>query len=130
MTNKPRWRPIETARQDGTKIWVYAAEYEGLPAFQTECRYHPDAGWCVDELRHVTHWVPMEEVWLPSPTCKDSLQAQADDTWVWRRPDGTPFTGFAEPEGDLVIDLKKHPIPFEPDLDKPFEPDLDKWDQD
>lgn len=62
------WKPIETAPKDGTVVWVYvAARSEGvqeeLPAFQTCCAYHPDAGWCADELREVTHWMPL----LPEP---------------------------------------------------------------
>jgi len=62
------WRPIETAPTDGTPVWTYTAEREGLPAFQSTCAYHPDAGWCTDELRYVTHWRPMRDVWLPPPT--------------------------------------------------------------
>lgn len=56
------WRPIETAPRDGTVVIVHAAERDGLPAFQTVCAWHPDAGWCVCELREVTHWQP-----LPAP---------------------------------------------------------------
>jgi len=59
------WMPIETAPKDGTLVWAYTAEREGLPAFQSACAYHPDAGWCTDELRYVTHWRPMRDVWLP-----------------------------------------------------------------
>ena len=51
------WRPIDTAPLD-RPVWVYVAEYEGLPSFQTACAWHPDAGWCADELRPVTHWMP------------------------------------------------------------------------
>lgn len=58
----PRWMPIETVPKDGTEVWVYLAEREGLPAFQTRCAWHPDAGWCACELREVTHWMP-----LPTP---------------------------------------------------------------
>lgn len=56
------WQPIASAPKDGMLVWVYAAEREELPAFQTWCAYDPDAGWCVDELREVTHWMP-----LPAP---------------------------------------------------------------
>jgi len=24
-----------------------------------QASYHPDAGWCVDELRQATHWMPV-----------------------------------------------------------------------
>lgn len=59
-------QPIETAPQDGTEVWVYVAEESAgwddpLPAFECKAAYHPDAGWCVDELRQVTHWRPLRE---------------------------------------------------------------------
>jgi len=55
------WQPIETALRD-RMIWVYAPAYEGLPEIVGPCRWHDDAGFCVDELRSPTHWRP-----LPSP---------------------------------------------------------------
>lgn len=61
------WQPIATAKRDGTLVWVYTAPRDGLPAFQSACAYHPDAGWCTDELREVTHWAPQRTVWLPPP---------------------------------------------------------------
>ncbi len=56
------WRPVETAPKDGTVVLVYAPEREGLRSIICTCNYHPDGGWCVDELRFVTHWRP-----LPAP---------------------------------------------------------------
>ncbi len=53
------WQPIATAPTDGTPVKVYAAAYEDLPGFQTVAAYHPDGGWCVCELRTVTHWQPL-----------------------------------------------------------------------
>lgn len=61
------WQPIETAPRDGTTVWVYVAARQGLPAFQTWCAYHPEAGWCADELRPITHWVPLERIELSPP---------------------------------------------------------------
>ena len=61
------WRPIETAPKDGTVVLVFAEERQGLPAFQCTAAYHEDAGWCVDELREVTHWMP-----LPPPPQKEN----------------------------------------------------------
>lgn len=68
------WMPIETAPRDGTMVWVYTAAREGLRSFQGPCAYHPDAGWCTDELREVTHWVPLSAVYLspPSPMAVDA----------------------------------------------------------
>lgn len=63
----PPWQPISTAPEDGTVVWVYTAAYDDLPAFQGPCAYHPDAGWCTDELRWVTHWVPLQTVYLAPP---------------------------------------------------------------
>ncbi len=54
---EPRWKPIETAKTDGTEYIVLASPKHGLPGFVTKCAYHEDAGWCVDELRDVTHWL-------------------------------------------------------------------------
>lgn len=60
------WQPIETAPTDGTWVWVFVAEREGLPSFQCPCAYHPDGGWCCDELREVTHWRPLQ--YYPEPS--------------------------------------------------------------
>lgn len=61
------WRPISSAPEDGTVVWVYTAAAHGLPAFQGPCAHHPDAGWCTDELRIVTHWVPLTDLYLEPP---------------------------------------------------------------
>ena len=66
------WQPIETAPRDGTLVWVYVAEREELPAFQAPCAWHEDAGWCCDELRPVTHWVPIRSVWRLPPVPGDA----------------------------------------------------------
>lgn len=58
----PEWRPISEAPKDGTVVLVWAAPFQDLPGFQSTASYHPDAGWCVDELREVTHFLP-----LPTP---------------------------------------------------------------
>jgi len=62
------WQPIETIPTDANKPWderrfwlLYAPEREGLPAMQSVCRYHDDAGWCIDELRTATHGQPLPE---------------------------------------------------------------------
>lgn len=52
------WELIESAPQDGKPVWVYVAMAHGLPPFEDKCSWHPDAGWCADELRPVTHWHP------------------------------------------------------------------------
>jgi hypothetical protein len=62
MTDAPRWRPIAEAPRDGTRVLVWAAPYDDLEGFHTIAAYHADAGWCVCELRYVTHWMP-----LPAP---------------------------------------------------------------
>jgi hypothetical protein len=53
------WRPIETAPKDGATLLAYASPAHGLDGFQTLCSWHPDAGFCVDELREATHWMPL-----------------------------------------------------------------------
>ena len=56
------WQPIETAPKDGTLVIVFAPSIYDLSEIVCVAAYHLDAGWCVDELREVTHWMP-----LPTP---------------------------------------------------------------
>lgn len=58
----PEWQPIDTAPRDGTVVLIYAPPHAGLGDIICKASWHEDAGWCVDELRDVTHWMPM-----PSP---------------------------------------------------------------
>lgn len=53
------WAPIATAPRHGL-VEVWAGDCEGLEGFITRAEWHPDAGWCVDELREVTHWRPVD----------------------------------------------------------------------
>lgn len=53
------WMPIETAPRDGSAFLAYTAAAHGLPPFVSLCKWHPDAGFCTDELRNVTHWRPL-----------------------------------------------------------------------
>ncbi len=55
----PRWRDIATAPKDGTEIWTYSPPAHGLKALYSTCAWHPDAGFCVCELRDPTHWMPL-----------------------------------------------------------------------
>lgn len=50
-----RWQPIETAPED-REVLVYVAPKHGLEGFQCFAQYHPDAGWCCDELRETVCW--------------------------------------------------------------------------
>lgn len=52
------WQPIATA-PTGDDVLVYAAPAHGLPGFMAVTRWHSDGGWCVDELRAITHWMPL-----------------------------------------------------------------------
>lgn len=53
------WLPIETAPRDGAHVLVYAPGRDGLSALMSVCQWHDDAGWCIDELREPTHWMPL-----------------------------------------------------------------------
>jgi hypothetical protein len=55
------WMPIETAPKDGTEFWAYSQDLSGngLSSFQSRCAWHPDAGFCTDEIREPTHWMPL-----------------------------------------------------------------------
>jgi len=61
------WQPIETAptgdagTRDAPDVLVYAAPAHGLRGFMAVTRWHYAGGWCVDELRPVTHWMPLPE---------------------------------------------------------------------
>lgn len=57
------WKPIDSAPKDGTLFLAYAeAGQHDLPALFSLCAWHPDAGFCICELREATHWQP-----LPAP---------------------------------------------------------------
>jgi hypothetical protein len=59
------WRPADDAPKDRL-ITVFAPSKEGLPPIVCSCQWHEDAGFCVDEIREVTHFVP-----LPPPPAKE-----------------------------------------------------------
>ena len=52
------WMPMETAPKDGTEIIVYCPPAHGLPHMVSFCAWHEDAGFCVDELREPSLWIP------------------------------------------------------------------------
>ncbi len=52
-------REIETAPKDGTEIVVYCPSAHGIRHMASICAWHADAGFCVDELREPTHWMPL-----------------------------------------------------------------------
>lgn len=60
------WQPIETAPRDRA-ILVWATGAHDLEPIMCTCKWHPDAGFCVDELREPTHWMP-----LPNPPTDES----------------------------------------------------------
>ena len=57
------WQPIETAPKDRSLFLVWAPGRDGLGPMFSLCAWHPDAGFCIDELREPTHWMPLP----PSP---------------------------------------------------------------
>ena len=61
-TRAPQWQDISSAPRDGTPILVFAPSRDGLPDLMAVSKYHPDAGFCIDEIRFETHWHP-----LPAP---------------------------------------------------------------
>ena len=70
------WRDIATAPMDGTEVLVRAAMPDRLqwadPDKQLRpvvrvAAWHPDAGWCVDELREAILWRPLPA----APTTKE-----------------------------------------------------------
>lgn len=49
--------PIETAPRDEI-ILVWAPGRDGLPPIFSMCKWHDDAGFCIDELREPKYWWP------------------------------------------------------------------------
>jgi hypothetical protein len=54
---KDAWQPIDSAPKDGSEIIVYAPSVHGLPSMVSKCAWHPDAGFCIDELRQPEYWI-------------------------------------------------------------------------
>lgn len=54
------WSPISWAPEDGTPVLVLASgEAEGLPDIECVTAFHPETGFCIDELRVETHFKPI-----------------------------------------------------------------------
>lgn len=54
------WKDMREAPKD-RKIKVLVAGREGLPGFVTTVTWHPDGGFCVDELREAIGWCEIVE---------------------------------------------------------------------
>lgn len=59
--NSLDWKPIASAPTDGSEFVVYCPPKHGLPHLASICSYHPDAGFCVDELREPTLWTELPQ---------------------------------------------------------------------
>lgn len=55
-----QWQPMDSAPQD-RNIIVYAPGRDGLPSMASLCRWHPDAGFCVDEVREPICWTEVPQ---------------------------------------------------------------------
>lgn len=53
------WQPIKTAPKDGSLFLSWSPATEGLSPLFSLCSWHPDAGFCVDEIRSPSHWMPL-----------------------------------------------------------------------
>lgn len=58
--NPREWRPISTAPLDRW-VLVFAPSYEGLSKLIMAAKYHPSAGWCIDELRRAKRWQSLKQ---------------------------------------------------------------------
>lgn len=54
------WKPIETAPKD-REIIVYAPSRYDLDDMVSKCKFHEDAGFCIDELRIPMYWIDKPE---------------------------------------------------------------------
>lgn len=81
------WRPISEAPRDGTAILVFASgtssRWDGdLGDLICCCAWHPDAGFCVCELREPSHWRP-----LPAPPSgRNPVELAADPALLSTQP--------------------------------------------
>jgi hypothetical protein len=67
MSEPMTWQPMATAPKDGTLFLCWAPAAHGLPSMYSLCAWHPDAGFCIDELRAATHWMP-----VPAPPVEET----------------------------------------------------------
>jgi hypothetical protein len=56
MNREREWQPISSAPKDRV-IVVYAPPYQDLEPMVSFCKWHEDAGFCIDELREPTFWI-------------------------------------------------------------------------
>lgn len=56
------WMPIDDLTPRGHPILVYAPAAHGLPGMIGICQWHPDAGFCIDDLRRPTIWTSLPYV--------------------------------------------------------------------
>lgn len=75
--SRSAWQHIETAPKD-RMILVYAPAREGLDDLRGVCIWHPDAGFCIDELRCVTHWMPLPK----APLTQSQIEEKRSDDEV------------------------------------------------
>lgn len=99
------WQPIATAPTDGTRVLLYVPPYFTLPSFQCVGQYHPNAGWCVDELRDASYWMPLPDPPTECPTTVDPL-LRADKLIQWM----SGYIGKMTPGAyaDCYKDLNEH----------------------
>lgn len=58
LDGPPTWALIsEAPKYEDGEVLVWVSPRGGLAGFITWCAWHPDAGWCADELREVTHYM-------------------------------------------------------------------------
>lgn len=63
------WFEIASWAPRDREILVWAPARDGLPAMYSVCRWHPDAGYCIDEIREPTYWRE-----LPAPPGASSTE--------------------------------------------------------
>jgi hypothetical protein len=78
---------MTSAPRDGSLFLAWAPADHGLPAMHSLCAWHPDAGFCVDELREPTHWMP-----LPAPPDPGNDDTTFLDVFLQRVEAGEPVT--------------------------------------
>jgi hypothetical protein len=92
------WQPISTAPKDGTQFVALSQDMGGndLPPFVSLCAWHPDAGFCTDELREPTHWMSIPNLTAPDPA--EAMRVKCE----WCEGSGNAFNAI-DCEWDICL---------------------------
>ncbi|NPD67259.1 hypothetical protein HN018_06690 [Lichenicola cladoniae] len=89
----PDWLDLRDAPADGTVVEVLAPGREGLSTIICDCAYHPDAGWCVDQVREVMAWRPKQTLIAATSPAPDDAVVRDAARYRWLRDNRIIYQG-------------------------------------